>query len=190
MDINEMTKIISRPAKKTYYNGLNYNPREVFGISDKMINKSRKEYLRGEINKQKKEIGNDITYLKSLNIETEIDKEIAVDAVYNIPYRQKKVSFLINELSFLEKNNNQRERIDVNTCKKFPIENIIGRSPDRMIGAKACFKCPLHEDNTPSFVVYPENTWYCFGCGKGGDSIQLYMELHNCNFTEACKALQ
>jgi hypothetical protein len=37
-------------------------------------------------------------------------------------------------------------------------------------------RCPLpdHEDLTPSFTVYPgERGWFCFGCLRGGDVIEL-----------------
>ncbi|MEM4385922.1 MAG: CHC2 zinc finger domain-containing protein [Candidatus Anstonellales archaeon] len=36
-------------------------------------------------------------------------------------------------------------------------------------------KCPLHDEDTPSFRYYEEtNTFYCFGCGAGGDVIELH----------------
>ena len=32
--------------------------------------------------------------------------------------------------------------------------------------------CPFHSERTPSFCVYPSNgSFYCFGCGAGGDVI-------------------
>lgn len=34
--------------------------------------------------------------------------------------------------------------------------------------------CPFHADKTPSLILYPEtNSWYCFSCRKGGDSIRF-----------------
>jgi DNA primase len=35
---------------------------------------------------------------------------------------------------------------------------------------------PNHEDDTPSFTVYPESSrWHCFGCSRGGDLLDLFM---------------
>ncbi len=37
-------------------------------------------------------------------------------------------------------------------------------------------RCPLpdHDDKTPSFHVYPDGRWHCYGCERGGDVIDLY----------------
>lgn len=40
---------------------------------------------------------------------------------------------------------------------------------------KPVVKCPLHGEDTPSFRYYEDtNTFYCFGCGAGGDIIELH----------------
>lgn len=49
--------------------------------------------------------------------------------------------------------------------------------------------CPLHADTHPSFYIYPDGGWKCFGCGRYGDVLQLYAELHGVTNTEAIVAL-
>ena len=40
---------------------------------------------------------------------------------------------------------------------------------------KAC--CPFHKERTPSFVYYDDtDSYYCFGCGAGGDAIQFIID--------------
>lgn len=50
--------------------------------------------------------------------------------------------------------------------------------------------CPLHSENTPSFTVNPDQeTYYCFGCGSGGDHISFLQEYYNCDTAEAAEKL-
>ena len=50
--------------------------------------------------------------------------------------------------------------------------------------------CPFHKENTPSFQVHPDRGFfYCFGCGKGGDSARFLMEMHGHSFPEAVTSL-
>jgi hypothetical protein len=46
----------------------------------------------------------------------------------------------------------------------------------RRVGRIWTARCPLpdHEDRSPSFTVYLEtNSWFCYGCLRGGDVIEL-----------------
>lgn len=46
--------------------------------------------------------------------------------------------------------------------------------------------CPFHEEKTPSFHVNPtKGIFKCFGCGKGGNSIEFIKEHEGVNFKEA-----
>ncbi len=50
--------------------------------------------------------------------------------------------------------------------------------------------CPFHNEKTPSFTVYPENgSYYCFGCGKGGDIITFTMQIENLDYIDAVRKL-
>ncbi len=50
--------------------------------------------------------------------------------------------------------------------------------------------CPFHSEKTPSFVVYPETaSFYCFGCGAGGDAITFVKRINNLDYIEAVKFL-
>jgi DNA primase len=50
--------------------------------------------------------------------------------------------------------------------------------------------CPFHSEKTPSFAVYPEsNSFYCFGCGAGGDAVSFLMRMERLDYVEAVKAL-
>ncbi len=48
--------------------------------------------------------------------------------------------------------------------------------------------CPFHNEKTPSFTVSPSKGIYkCFGCGKGGNSINFIMEMEHFNYPDALR---
>ena len=50
--------------------------------------------------------------------------------------------------------------------------------------------CPFHGEKTPSFTVYPESSsFYCFGCGVGGDVFTFTSLIENLDYIEAVKLL-
>ncbi len=50
--------------------------------------------------------------------------------------------------------------------------------------------CPFHNEKTPSFTVSPaKGIFKCFGCGKGGNSVNFIMELEHFSYPEALKYL-
>ncbi len=59
------------------------------------------------------------------------------------------------------------------------------RSGRNMVGL-----CPFHGEKTPSFNVYPNNgSFYCFGCGTGGDVITFIRMIENLDYIDAVKFL-
>lgn len=78
----------------------------------------------------------------------------------------------------------------IKTCiEPFDLLNDLGHElrPD---GAHYRGPCPMCGGSTTAtkFVVTDE-LWHCKACGKGGDVIQLYMNIFNCGFASACAQL-
>lgn len=50
--------------------------------------------------------------------------------------------------------------------------------------------CPFHSEKSPSFNIYPDNgSFYCFGCGAGGDVITFVEKIENLDYMEAVRFL-
>ena len=50
--------------------------------------------------------------------------------------------------------------------------------------------CPFHSEKSPSFYDYPDTqSFYCFGCGAGGDAITFTKKINSIDYPEAVKLL-
>ncbi len=50
--------------------------------------------------------------------------------------------------------------------------------------------CPFHGEKTASFNLYPEtSSFYCFGCGAGGDVITFIKRIENLDYLDAVRFL-
>lgn len=71
------------------------------------------------------------------------------------------------------------------------IETIISSyAPIKRQGRNRVCLCPFHSEKTPSLVIYNDTqSFYCFGCGAGGDVITFIMKIENLEYIEAVKFL-
>ena len=71
------------------------------------------------------------------------------------------------------------------------IEEVIGRVVTlRRAGSNLVGNCPFHSEKTPSFTVFPATaSYYCFGCGAGGDVVTFVMQSENLEYPEAVEFL-
>ncbi len=71
------------------------------------------------------------------------------------------------------------------------IETLIGSYVTlKRAGSNLKGLCPFHSEKTPSFTVYPaENSFYCFGCGVGGDAITFIRKRENLDYPDAVEFL-
>jgi len=106
----------------------------------------------------------------------------------------EKQLFYFERLRHLSRGKKDSKRLSdeqIAEANAFPIENIIGQQNRlRKSGRDFVALCPMHQEKTPSFHIYTEtNSFYCFGCSQGGNTITLVRLLHNLSFPEAIKYL-
>lgn len=80
--------------------------------------------------------------------------------------------------------------LDIQRAKMMPIRDLydfeVSRETSKMIYAK----CPFHDQKTGSFTIYKDsNSWFCYSCNIGGDSISFLQKLKDIGFVEAVKEL-
>ena len=70
---------------------------------------------------------------------------------------------------------------------RFTPADILGLGATR---GRVMIKCPLHADTNPSFTIYPDGHWRCWGCGRYGDVIDLVAAIHNIPLADAVAELE
>ncbi len=83
------------------------------------------------------------------------------------------------------------ERFIQDLQEKVDIETVISSQVNlKRRGKTLVGLCPFHNEKTPSFTVYPETrSFYCFGCGAGGDVFSFIRRTENLDYVEAVKAV-
>lgn len=78
--------------------------------------------------------------------------------------------------------NNLVERVDI-------ADVVGGRVRLKKAGGNQIGLCPFHEEKTPSFHVYGDGHYHCFGCGAHGTTLGFLMEMDGLTFPEAVESL-
>ena len=71
------------------------------------------------------------------------------------------------------------------------VEDVIGSYVSlQRAGSNLKGLCPFHSEKTPSFVVFPKTrSFYCFGCGAGGDVITFIRLIERLDYLESVRFL-
>lgn len=71
------------------------------------------------------------------------------------------------------------------------IDDVISRYVGlKKSGGRAVGLCPFHTEKTPSFTIFSETqSFYCFGCGAGGDIITFIRRIENLDYIDAVRLL-
>lgn len=75
--------------------------------------------------------------------------------------------------------------------ERLTIEEVVSSYiPIIQVGNSLKAKCPFHNEKTPSFFISRErNSYYCFGCSKGGDIFSFVQEFEGLDFKGSLKLL-
>lgn len=83
----------------------------------------------------------------------------------------------------------------IEAAREFPIEELFDTQLFNGGQGRKVGRCPFHAGNTggqertPSFYIFADNRYKCFGCQEYGSSIDYYMKINNCSFIVAVRAL-
>ncbi len=76
-------------------------------------------------------------------------------------------------------------------CYRCDIEDVISSYVTlKRAGSNRNGLCPFHSEKTPSFTVFPATkSFYCFGCGAGGNVITFIQKIENLDYVSALEFL-
>lgn len=76
----------------------------------------------------------------------------------------------------------------IDDAMEYPITDLVDGG--RRSGHTMKVLCPMHEERTPSCNIYTDqNTFWCFGCNKGGNVINFLMAQEDIDFVTAVRQL-
>ena len=149
--------------------------------------------FRGWLEKQKDEIL-DLLVMRNLGEEEEAFFLFLIKVYVGIPlvWVNKEIRRLERYLPEKRKNKTSNKFIDVDEIKKrVDIVEVVSDYVNlKRVGKAYMGRCPFHDDRHPSFAVYPDGYYKCFGCGASGDVIDFIMQIRGCDFREALEILQ
>lgn len=176
-------------SEPDYYHHVPYfDPLEAMQPAKAMIRECSKQLKQQcyEINKKKIEIKNNPEIPEWL-------KGVAIDELeHQLKPLVSRIKLYARYIKFGGKpageNSRRITESDKDRARQYPIADLY---PGKLkkAGVRLLGTCPFHNEKTASFVVYPNNTYHCFGCQENGDSIKFVMKINNIGFIETVKKL-
>lgn len=144
----------------------------------------KKLKTKKELKEEEKLVGERLIYFRNQkwNTVNEMTKLYIQD---RIEYYLEWVQDIQKQIKFGFTKNKSKDdfKVKVQKAKQYPIDQIL----DFDRGKKAT--CPWHNEKTASLYLNKDNTVYCFGCNKYGDSIEVASQYYKCSFVEAVNKL-
>ena len=124
-------------------------------------------------------------------LETPGEKRWIVEVAIDV-FIKPDIAVIVRQMSLLKRMlSGKTEGLDVEAARNrniFDVADMLGLEY-KMRGGKGIALCPFHHEKTPSFTLFPDGHYHCFGCGRGGDTIDLYMGVTGVGFRQAVREL-
>ncbi|MFC1775606.1 CHC2 zinc finger domain-containing protein [Patescibacteria group bacterium] len=66
------------------------------------------------------------------------------------------------------------------------VQHYLGTNARRKVGKDYFYKCPFHDERTPSFSITQQKQFcHCFGCGFHANAIEFVMEYDDLSYSQA-----
>ena len=180
------------PSMYEYQYPTNQELLEIFPEAKNIISLKINEWLRRKGKLLSKET---IPYLKKVNVlKDEFTRAFWKEAYAYLAGGLNSCIAHIKRLKRLESlmsspEGSRRFEDLIRRAKETPLISVYEFQRLRKTGKAYTACCPIHNDKTPSFHIYPDNSWYCFGCNRGGDVIDFVRVLENIDFRKAIQYL-
>lgn len=160
---------------------------QIFKEAKAVVKKLKKEYKKEllTIYQQQKKVRQDTFHRAKTLKDIEIQEELAV-ILHTDVARQTELEHLITGYDkMLQRVKIPKGTSDLEVAKQIPITDYIE------FNRSGFANCIWHNERTPSMKYYPkENRVWCFGCGCGGDSVDVVAQINNCSVGEALKLMK
>lgn len=71
--------------------------------------------------------------------------------------------------------------------RKIKITTVLGIADT---GRRISIRCPVHNEKSPSMVIYPDGSYYCYGCSANGQNAIDFLVGMGASFQEAIEELK
>lgn len=76
---------------------------------------------------------------------------------------------------------------EIQKIREIPITRLLGIKPT---SRRIHIRCPFHNERSPSLAIYPDQSFYCYGCSKHGSNAIDFCVLMGYSFKDAVEELR
>lgn len=131
-------------------------------------------------------------FARGVNPHLKTAAEIVLGSYYatQLDENERHVRRLHSDLTKRQPQSQESTRLteqQIESARQYPLADLFEAEGFtlRRQGATFLTHCPLHDEHTPSCTIYPDGHFFCYGCQRGGDTLDFVQKVKNLSFREA-----